>query len=88
MQKELAEVTEIHEGYLRKVESGELGPPGTKAIKRIADYLNYNSDLLLLEAGEIPEDIKDKLTEDAYLGLEMLAMIRQYDYEDSEFLDE
>jgi len=69
--KTLAPELKITYTYLSKLENNKVNP-SEKAIKRIANYFNYNTDELLLSANKIPEDIKKILQNNPKKAVEFL----------------
>jgi transcriptional regulator with XRE-family HTH domain len=66
-QKELAALIRKEDGepisaqYLNDIEKGRRNPPSDFLLKQFAEILHIDIDVLYFRAGEIPEDLRDKL---------------------------
>lgn len=66
-QKELAALIKKEDGdpisaqYLNDIEKGRRNPPSEFILKQFAAVLKIDIDILYFRAGEIPEDLRDKL---------------------------
>ncbi len=58
--KIMASEIAIDHSYLSKIENGYI-VPSAEVIGRMARYLNYNNDELMVLANRVPEDIKEIL---------------------------
>ena len=48
----------VEPSYLSKVERGEQAPPSEEKIRRLAEELNEDMDVLLAMAGKVSEDLR------------------------------
>lgn len=55
--RELAKKANISAAFLSKIESGKEKPPAEEKLHALAKALNYDSDVLMAEAGRLPADI-------------------------------
>jgi transcriptional regulator with XRE-family HTH domain len=49
----------IEPTYLSKIERGELAPPSEETVKRIAEELEEDVDVLLAMAGKVSKDLQE-----------------------------
>ena len=56
----MAPELKIHHTYLSKIENGYI-IPSAEVVQKIAKYLNYDSDELMMLANKIPDDILEIL---------------------------
>lgn len=69
-QKELAAQIKKEDGeaisaqYLNDIEKGRRNPPSEFILKQLSEVLSIDIHLLYFRAGEIPEELRDKLTSD------------------------
>lgn len=75
-QRDLAEAIGITVPYMSKIEASKETPTDEKLV-RIAEILRLDSDELILAAGRIPSDVRDRLAADPTKGLEFLRKIRR-----------
>lgn len=50
---------EISPTYMSKIERGEFDPPSEAVIKRMAERLGINTDVLLAMAGKVDSELQD-----------------------------
>lgn len=62
-QRDLAEKVGVDYTYISKVENEVVDAPSVATIIKMAKILSINTDVLLLKAGRIPEDISNYLVE-------------------------
>lgn len=55
--RKLAGRVGIEPSYLSKIERGEDAPPGEATIRKLAEELGEDPDLLLALAGKVPRDL-------------------------------
>jgi len=58
--KTMAPAVKIHHTYLSKIENGYI-IPSAEVVQKLARYLNYDSDELMILANRIPDDILEIL---------------------------
>jgi transcriptional regulator with XRE-family HTH domain len=56
-QRQLAMQLDITPTYMSKIERGEFQPPSEEVIKKMAKFLNYDSDLLLSLADKVDSEL-------------------------------
>jgi|CXWL01.1.fsa_nt_gi transcriptional regulator with XRE-family HTH domain len=56
-QRQFAIQLDITPTYLSKIERGEFQPPSEEVIKKMAQLLDYNSDLLLAHAKKVDSEL-------------------------------
>lgn len=57
--RQVAARIEVEPSYLSKIERGEAAPPSENTIKRLADELDLDADVLLAMAGKVSSDLRD-----------------------------
>ncbi len=57
--RQLATRIGVEPSYLSKVERGETPPPSEEKIRRLANELNDDPDVLLAMAGKVSTDLQD-----------------------------
>jgi HTH-type transcriptional regulator, competence development regulator len=75
--RQLADRVGIEPSYLSKIERGEQPPPGEETIRRIADQLGEDRDILLAMAGKVSGDLLDIIRERPALVADLLRAIRR-----------
>jgi transcriptional regulator with XRE-family HTH domain len=71
--KRLAPELNVSYTYLSKLENNETNP-SAEFVERVAEYFEYDRDVLLLSAGKIPKEILDILRDNPD---EALAFLRK-----------
>ena len=66
----------IEPSYLSKIERGEQPPPGEDTIRRIAEELGEDSDILLALAGKVSTDLLEVIRARPALIAELLRAVR------------
>ena len=74
--RKLADRVGIEPSYLSKIERGEQPPPGEEMIRRIADELGEDRDILLAMAGKVSGDLLEIIRQRPVLVAELLRSIR------------
>ena len=59
--RKLAETVDVEPSYISKVERDLVAPPGEHTIKRIANVLGQDPDVLLAVAGKISSDLRQAI---------------------------
>jgi transcriptional regulator with XRE-family HTH domain len=75
--RQLADRVGIEPSYLSKIERGEQPPPGEETIRRIADELGEDRDMLLALAGKVSGDLLEIIRERPALVGELLRSIKR-----------
>lgn len=70
-QRELAARAGIDFTYLSKIENARMEPPSEKVILNMAEALDTDPDELMLLAGKIPSDIRERI------DVKMIKMLRR-----------
>lgn len=63
--------------YLSKIERGELAPPSEQVIRKLAEELIENQDILLALGGKVSQDLKDIILQRPELMAELLRQIKE-----------
>ena len=71
--RRLAEMLEVSPGYLSRIESGQVPPPASALVKRMAELLDLNADKLLASADKVSDDLLQIIKNDP---INMADMIR------------
>jgi len=66
----------IEPSYLSKIERGEQPPPGEETIRRIAQELGEDPDILLALAGKVSTDLLEIIRARPALMAELLRAVR------------
>ena len=75
--RKVAERVGIEPSYLSKIERGEQPPPGEENIRRLAEELGENPDMLLALAGKVAGDLLAIIRERPTVVAELLRTIRR-----------
>jgi transcriptional regulator with XRE-family HTH domain len=75
--RKVAERVGIEPSYLSKIERGEQPPPGEQTIRRLAEELGENPDVLLALAGKVSTDLLDIIRERPTAVAELLRAVRK-----------
>jgi transcriptional regulator with XRE-family HTH domain len=67
----------IEPAYLSKIERGDFAPPSEQVIRKLADELGENVDILLALAGKVSQDLKDIIVKRPELIAELLRQIKE-----------
>lgn len=57
--RQVAQRIGVQPGYLSKIERGDFPPPSEEKIRRLAEELNEDSDVLLAMAGKVSKDLQE-----------------------------
>ena len=66
----------IEPAYLSKIERGETPPPSEATIRRLAEELHEEPDLLLAMAGKVSRDLQDIILHRPQLFAELLRQLK------------
>ena len=66
----------IEPSYLSKIERGEEPPPGEQTVRRLAEELGENPDVLLALAGKVSSDLLEIIRERPTVVAELLRALR------------
>lgn len=67
----------IAPAYLSRIERGEVAPPGEETIRRLAEDLGENADVLLAQAGKVSSDLRRAITRRPRLFAELIRLANQ-----------
>ena len=71
--KRLAPKLDVNYTFLSRLENNDVGP-SEAFIRRVANYFDYDNDLLLLAAGKVPADIRNILQKHPEEALKLLRV--------------
>ncbi|MED1906154.1 helix-turn-helix domain-containing protein [Cytobacillus firmus] len=71
--RQLESLSGVSNAYLSQLENGKRGIPSPEILKKIHHHLDVDFDEIMLKAGHISDETKDKLTPEA------LQLINRYD---------
>ena len=69
-------MVEIHPSYLSQIENGKLAPPGEDTIKRLAEVLDEDPDVLLALAGKVSTELKAIIAKRPQLFAQLLRSLK------------
>ena len=74
--RKVAQRVGIEPAYLSKIERGEFPPPSEATIRRLAEELGEEPDLLLSMAGKVSRDLQDIIMRRPHLFAELLRQLK------------
>ena len=74
--RKVAQRVGIEPAYLSKIERGDVPPPSEATIRRLAQELQEDPDLLLAMAGKVSRDLQDIVVRRPQLFAELLRQLR------------
>lgn len=74
--RKIASKIEVEPSYLSKVERGIEQPPSEEKIKRIAEELSDDKDVLLAMAGKVSSDLQEIICKRPQLFAELLRELK------------
>jgi transcriptional regulator with XRE-family HTH domain len=74
--RQVAERVGVQPSYLSKVERDDVGPPSEDTIRRLADELDEDVDVLLALAGKVSTDLKDVIRRRPRLFAQVIRELR------------
>ena len=74
--RKVAQRVGIEPAYLSKIERGETPPPSEATIRRLAEELHEEPDLLLAMAGKVSRDLQDIILRRPQLFAELLRQLK------------
>ena len=66
----------IQPSYLSKVERGEVAPPSEATIRKLAEELEVDSDVLLALAGKVSSDLQEAIRKRPRLFAELIRELK------------
>jgi HTH-type transcriptional regulator, competence development regulator len=66
----------IEPAYLSKIERGEAAPPGEQTLKRLAEELGLDPDVLLAMAGKVSTDLQAIICKRPQLFAQLLRQLK------------
>lgn len=67
----------IEPAYLSKIERGDFAPPSEDVIRKLAQELGENPDILLALAGKVSKDLMDIIVQRPQLIGDLLRQIKE-----------
>jgi len=74
--RKVAQRIDVQPAYLSQVERGNVPPPSEATIRRLAQDLGEDSDVLLAMAGKVSEDLQDVIRRRPKVFAELLRALR------------
>jgi len=74
--RQVATTVGVTPSFLSKVERGDLPPPAAATIKKLAEVLGENPDVLLALAGKVSSDLKDVILKRPELVAELIRQVK------------
>ncbi|QSR35230.1 transcriptional regulator [Marinobacterium iners] len=74
--RQVAERVGIKPTYLSKIEREELPPPSEDTLKRLAQELNLDADVLLAMAGKVSADLREIICQRPQLFSQLLRQLK------------
>ena len=75
--RKLAETVDVEPSYISKVERDLVAPPGEHTIKRIANVLGQDPDVLLAVAGKISSDLRQTIIKRPELFSRLIRVVNE-----------
>lgn len=89
-QRDLATMVDVDFTYISKIETGDMAPPSTATIHRMAQALTADENELIVLAGKVPIEAYRDLLQRAYTLLDAISQpfknVERYDVQ--KWLDE
>lgn len=74
--RKVAQRIGVEPAYLSKIERERMAPPSEAAIRRLAEELNEDPDLLLAMAGKVSSDLKNIILRRPRLFADLLRQLK------------
>lgn len=74
--RQVAQRVGIEPAYLSKIERDHMAPPSEAVIRRLAEELNEDPDLLLAMAGKVSRDLKNIILRRPRLFADLLRQVK------------
>ncbi len=74
--RQVAQRIGVEPSYLSKIERDQVAPPSEATIRRLAEELGEDADLLLAMAGKVSSDLRDIILRRPKLFAELLRQLR------------
>jgi len=75
--RQVAQRVGVEPAYLSKIERGEQAPPSEATIRRLAEDLGQDADVLLAMAGKISADLKEVICRRPQLFAALIRDLRE-----------
>lgn len=75
--RQVAKRVKLEPAYLSKIEREESRPPSEAAIRRIAEDLNEDADVLLLRAGKLSAEFQELIQKRPELLVYLLRLMKR-----------
>lgn len=70
--RQVADRVGIQPSYLSKVERGDVAPPSEETIRKLAEELDEDADVLLALAGKVSSDLKSTIIKRPHLFSQLI----------------
>jgi len=74
--RKVAEMSGIHPSYLSQVENDKLAPPAEETIKRLADVLGEDPDVLLALGGKVSSELQGIIAKRPTLFAQLIRQLK------------
>ena len=74
--RQVAQRIEVEPSYLSKIERDQVAPPSEATIRRLAEELGEDADLLLAMAGKVSSDLRNIIMQRPRLFAELLRQLK------------
>ena len=74
--RKVAELSGIHPSYLSQVENDKLAPPAEDTIKRLAEVLDEDPDVLLALGGKVSTELQNIIAKRPALFAQLIRQLK------------
>lgn len=74
--RQVARRIDVEPAYLSKIERGQTPPPSERTIRRLAEELGEDADVLLAMAGKVSRDLQEIVRRRPRLFADLLRQLR------------
>jgi transcriptional regulator with XRE-family HTH domain len=74
--RQVARRVDVEPAYLSKIERGQTPPPSERTIRRLAEELGEDADVLLAMAGKVSRDLQEIVRRRPRLFADLLRQLR------------
>jgi len=75
--RQVAQRVGIEPAYLSKIERGDVAPPSEATIKKLADELQLDPDILLALAGKVSTDLQEVIRKRPLLFAKLIRELKE-----------
>jgi transcriptional regulator with XRE-family HTH domain len=75
--RQVAQRVGIEPAYLSKIERGDVAPPSEVTIKKLADELQMDPDILLAMAGKVSTDLQEVIRKRPLLFAKLIRELKE-----------